>query len=132
MTSPEWPSTASAARRHQAVEADVDNQVAVVVHVVLDRAEDGRPALDLLVPHLDHLQSLFLGEPGPDLGAVVVALPERLDQLVAALEVLGGVAEILAGHAAEEQVVLGNQMDDVVAEGPDGWVRLEVVLLLDH
>src|SRR5204863_7827845 len=49
-----------------------------------------------------------------------------------ALEVLGGIAEVLARYAAEEQVVLGNQMDDVVAEGPDGRGRLEVVLLLGH
>src|SRR5580765_4895515 len=69
------PLTASAARRHKAVETDVDNQVAVVIHVVLDRPEDSRPALDLLAPHLDPLQRLFLAEPGPDCGAVVVALP---------------------------------------------------------
>src|SRR5262249_60870179 len=63
-----------APRRHQTDHADVHDQVAVVVHIVLDRAKDERPALHLLlVPALDQLLCLGLGERVPHLCAIVVA-----------------------------------------------------------
>jgi len=77
-----------------------------VVHVVLDGEQDGRPPLDLLTASsFDHLQRLRLGQIAPYLDAVGVALVERRQQLVARLEVLRGIAEVLTGDAAEEQVV---------------------------
>ena len=49
-------SASGTARRHQAVESEVDDQVAIVIHVVLDGEQDGRPPLDLLAaPTFHHL-----------------------------------------------------------------------------
>src|SRR5215831_346229 len=76
-----------APRRDDPVEPEVHDQVAVVVHVVLDHSENGRPALDLLSAAAGHhLQRLFFGESGPYLRAVLVAFPERLQDLVATLQ----------------------------------------------
>src|SRR5262245_21954615 len=126
---------AGAPRRHQAVEADVHDQVAVVVHVVLDGDEDGRPALHLLVvPPLDQPHRLLLGEAVPHLGAVLVARPQLLQDLVAGLEGLeAGVArKALAGDPAEERVVLADQVDEDLPERSHRGRRLEVVLVLGN
>src|SRR5207245_11764969 len=94
-----------AAWRHQAVESEVDDQVAIVIHVVLDGEQDGRPSLDLLTtPTFHHLQCLLLSQIPPHFFAIRVALAERLKQLLARLEVLRRIAEVLTGHATEEQV----------------------------
>src|SRR5262247_4671759 len=122
-----------APRRHQTVHTDVYDQVAVVVHVVLDRAKDERPALHLLVvPALDQLLRLCLGERVPHLGPVVVARPELPQDLVARLELLEAVVarQRLAGHLAEEEVVLPDQVDEVLPERPHRGRRLEIVLVL--
>src|SRR5207245_6152854 len=50
-------------------------------------------------------------------------------QLLARLEVLRRIAEVLTGHATEEQVVLADQMDDDLPKAPHGQRGLEVVLV---
>src|SRR5262249_32851697 len=76
-----------APRRDDPVEPEVHDQVTVMVHVVLDHSENGRPALDLLAaPARYHLQGLFFGEPRPYLRAVLVAFPKRLQDLCATLQ----------------------------------------------
>src|SRR6266436_7633740 len=95
----------SASGRHYAIEAEVHDQVAVVVHVVLDDSENGCPALGLLAaPPRHHFQGFFFCEPLPHPAAVVVAFPERLHDLRSALEGVeaGVTAEVLAGDPTEE------------------------------
>src|SRR5262245_50404594 len=122
-----------APRRHQPVEARVHDEVAVVVHVVRDCDQRGRPALHALpAPALDQLEGLLLGETTPDLGAVIVARPQLLQDLVTALEGIEAVVarERLAGDAAEEGVVLADQVDQDLPDRPHRGSRLEVVLVL--
>src|SRR6266567_1847281 len=93
------------------------------------------PALDLLAASpRHHFQGLFLREPLPYAGAVVVAFLERLHDLRAAPEGVeaGVTAEVVAGDPAEERIVLTDQVDEDLPEGAHGGGRPEVVLVFGN
>src|SRR5262249_43059009 len=122
-----------APRRHEAVHAYVHDQVAVVVHVVLDRPEDERPALHLLiVPSLDQLLRLRFRERVPDLGTVVVARAKLLHDLVSGLQLLEpvGARQRVPRYLGEEEVVLPDQVDEVLPRGAHVGRRPEIILVL--
>jgi hypothetical protein len=74
-----------------AIEPDIHDQIAVMVHVVDDIGQDRRPTrLLLATAPWDHLHSFVVCHARPDFGTVVIAVFERLQNVVATCERIDG------------------------------------------
>src|SRR5262245_45587731 len=74
-----------------ALEPDIHDQIAVMVHVIADIGQDRCPTHLWLAPAArNHLHGSLIRHACPDVYAVVIAILERLQNVVATFELLDG------------------------------------------